>query len=92
MVEQRAFNPWTQVRFLVAVLKLGVAQSGSALRLDRRGRWFESNHPDCVVNGRKPKEKKMPEVLGNPKILVLLFLCVVIGMLALCAEGTHIFS
>ena len=26
----------------------GVAQSGSALRSGRRGRWFESSHPDYV--------------------------------------------
>jgi hypothetical protein len=25
-----------------------VAQPGSALRSGRRGRWFESSHPDCV--------------------------------------------
>ena len=26
-----------------------VAQLGSALRSGRRGRWFESSHPDCFV-------------------------------------------
>ena len=25
-----------------------VAQPGSALRPGRRGRWFESSHPDCL--------------------------------------------
>ena len=28
------------------VFKRGVAQSGSARRSGRRGRWFESSHPD----------------------------------------------
>src|ERR1700722_3147183 len=34
----------------------GVAQLGSALRSGRRGRGFESRHPDCVLAGSRPGE------------------------------------
>ena len=34
-----------------------VAQSGSVLRSGRRGRWFESSHPDFARRIRQPAEK-----------------------------------
>jgi hypothetical protein len=40
----------------------GVAQLGSALRSGRRGRGFESRHPDCVVadQSRRPSKRGSP--------------------------------
>ncbi len=32
----------------------------------------------------------LPKLLGNPLVLTILALCIVIGMLALCAEGQGI--
>lgn len=32
----------------VFINNLGVGQLGSPLRLERRGRWFKSNHPDQI--------------------------------------------
>src|SRR5690554_1309913 len=52
----------------------GVAQSGSALRSGRRGRWFESSHPDIFKKlsvllgaffmGLRPHKSPRTEVLG----------------------------
>ena len=37
--------------FTFSLMKRDVAQPGSVLRSGRRGRWFESSHPD--LNGLK---------------------------------------
>ncbi len=38
-------EPW-RASFNQVLLNRDVAQPGSALRSGRRGRWFESSHPD----------------------------------------------
>lgn len=41
---------WRDILDLNVDVKRDVAQLGSALRSGRRGRWFESSHPDFLVS------------------------------------------
>ena len=38
------------VIFYICITQRDVAQPGSALRSGRRGRWFESSHPDILFS------------------------------------------
>ena len=53
----------------------GVAQLGSALRSGRRGRGFESRHPDCVLAGSRPNKPAMQIAAAYPVRFPLQFRC-----------------